>query len=424
MEENHFPAEGIDAQTRSNFRTIKGCRICGHRPLRQVIAFGPMPLADGLRESQSQVNEPRFPLTLVHCGRCSLVQILEDVDPQILFGSDYPYYASFSDRWVEHCRQNAFELIKSQELNADSLVFEIASNDGYLLQHFKNRDIPVLGIDPAPGPAAAAERLGIRTINRFFTRELAEAMAESGVQADVILANNVLAHVSDLHELVDGVRRLLRDHGVAVFEFPYLQDLIDHCEFDTIYHEHHCYFSLTSLKRLFEQHSLYLQDVRRLPTHGGSLRLYVGHHPRGSEPVEQLLKEEQRRGLIDFECVRDFAVRVQALSGKLRALLSKIRQSGKRTAAYAAAAKGAMLLNVTQTHEFIEYVVDRNVHKQGRFMPGTRLQVRQPDWLLHDQPDYLLLLAWNLQQEIVEQQTAYLERGGKIIVPVPDPKIL
>ena len=409
------------------FETITGCRACGGSELVEVLAFGDMPHSDGLlTEAQLAEPEPKFPLTLAFCPACSLVQILETVDPAFLFGADYPYFSSFSDAWLRHCRENVLELIDQRSLGPSSQVVEIAANDGYLLRNYAERGIPVLGVDPAPGPVAAARKAGIPMREAFFGRKYAEGLVAEGIRADVIHGNNVLAHVADLLGIVDGIGILLKDDGVAVIEAPYVRDLIDHCEFDTIYHQHLCYFSVTAVSRLFASRGLVLTDVRRLPTHGGSLRMFVQKSGTPSAAVQQLLSEEKALGLDRADYYRDFAARVRNLTETLRNLLGSLKAEGKRIAGYAAAAKAAILLNAAGVDgKYLDYVVDRNVHKHGKYMPGVHLPICDTTKLLESPgPDYVVVLAWNLKDEIMRQQQEYADRGGQFIVPVPNPQIV
>jgi SAM-dependent methyltransferase len=405
---------------------IEGCRACGAGELETFLRLGELPLSDGfLFERDLARTEPRYPLDVAFCPRCTLVQILHTVPPEELFDDDYPYFSSFTKTLLDHSRANVEELIASRALGPSSQVLELASNDGYLLQYYVQRGIPVLGIDPAAGPAKAAEARGVRTRHAFFTLALARALRAEGMQADVVHANNVLAHVADTHGFVQGLAEILKPSGVAVIEVPYVRDLIEHVEFDTIYHEHLCYFSVTALERLFARHGLALQDARRLPIHGGSLRLFVGKEPQRSAAVARLLAEEERDGLREAGYYRDFSRRVEVVRDELRDLLDGFRRQGLRIAAYGAAAKGTILLNYAGLdREWVDFVVDRNVHKQGRWVPGVRLPIRAPEALLSERPDVVLLLAWNFAAEILEQQRAYLEGGGRFVIPIPRPRVV
>ena len=402
------------------------CRICHSSEIQPVLSLGTTPLADALRQKeQLQEVESKFPLNVAFCPRCSLVQLLETVPPDVLFCQDYPYYSSFSPALLQHSRANALDLIKSRRLSANSLVVELASNDGYLLKNFVEHRIPVLGIDPAEGPARAAEKIGVPTVCAFFGENLAREMLAKGKAADVIIGNNVLAHVADLHGFVEGIRILLKEDGVAVIEMPYVKDLVDHCEFDTIYHEHLCYFSVTALDRLFRMHSLFLNDVKRLSIHGGSLRIYVEKKENVSATVRAMLQTEAAEKVDQIDYYRGFARRVEGIRTELQRLLQRLKQQGARIAAYGAAAKGSTLINYSDIGtELVDFVVDRNTHKQGLYMPGQHIPVLAPEALLERNPDYVLLLAWNFAEEILQQQKEYQQRGGRFIIPVPNPRVV
>jgi SAM-dependent methyltransferase len=381
---------------KSRFR----CRSCGSSGAELVLDLGETPLANALLKEEDLVRpEPTHPLELVFCPGCSLVQITETVASRL-----------------------AERLVAERHLGSGSLVVEAASNDGYLLRHYAERGVRVLGIDPAHNVAEVARERGVPTRAEFFGVELAEELAREGQRADLFHAHNVLAHVPDLNGFVRGIAVLLRERGVACIEVPYLRDLIDHVEFDTIYHEHLCYFSLTALTALFRRHELAILDVERIPVHGGSLRLFCqrrgGEAP--SQRPAQLLAEESELGMDRIEYYRSFAERVGKLRGELRALLARLREEGKRVAAYGASAKGSTLLNTFGIgRETLDFVVDRSTVKQGRYLPGTHLPILPTEALLEQRPDYVLLLTWNFADEILEQQRSYREAGGRFLVPIP-----
>lgn len=405
---------------------ISTCRSCGQTDLKTIINLGRTPLADALL-SNDQLGRPEstYPLEVVLCCNCALVQILETVPPEELFCNSYPYYSSFSPALLQHSKDNVLELIKSRDIGSDSFVVELASNDGYLLKNYVKRGIPCLGIDPATGPAQAALEKGVPTLCKFFDRELALLLRDKGKSADIIHANNVLAHVADTNGFVESINLLLKDDGVAIIEVPYIKDLVDHCEFDTIYHEHLCYFSVTSLNNLFNRHLLFINRVQKIPIHGGSLRLFVEKKEATEDSVRLLVTDEKAKGLDKIEYYQDFAVRVMNIKTSLRNLLSALKAEGKSIAAYGAAAKGSTLINYIDIGtEFIDFVVDRNVFKQGKYMPGKHLPIYAPDKLIEDMPDYVMLLAWNFANEIIQQQQEYHRMGGKFIIPIPNPVVV
>ena len=404
------------------------CRSCGAGGLLPVLDLGRTPLANSLLTSeQLTAREVHYPLEVVLCPACTLVQITETVPPEILF-HDYLYFSSFSDTMLKHAEALVNEVLQDRNLGKESLAVEVASNDGYLLQFYKLRGVPVLGIEPARNVAqVAVEQRGIRTVTEFFGEKLAQELASNGDRADVLHANNVLAHVADLNDFVAGVRYMLKDDGVAVIEAPYIKDLVDRCEFDTIYHEHLCYFSLTALDALFRRHEMQIIDVARVPIHGGSLRLRVAHAGAFArqEAVDRLLTNENDWGVGEAEFYGEFQARVGRLKNELGSLLADVKSKGARIAAYGAAAKGSTLLNYMNIgSETIDFIVDRSTYKQGRFLPGVHIPIVETDRLLEDMPDYVLLLTWNFATEILQQQAEYRRRGGRFIIPVPEVKIV
>lgn len=405
------------------------CRICGAQgaAIRPVLDLGQTALANRLpTEAQLAEPEPMYPLATVFCEKCSLVQITETVPPEILF-RDYVYFSSFSDTMLEHSKRLAETIIARRSLTPAHRVVEMASNDGYLLQFFKQKGIETLGIEPARNIAKVAREKGIPTIDEFFSSELARRVAAEGKAADVFLGNNVLAHVAGLNDVAQGIREILKPGGMAIIEAPYLRDMIEKVEFDTIYHEHLCYFSLTALDHLFDQHELVIEDVERVPIHGGSLRVYIGRKEdtaRGKRTLA-MLEEERSIGLVNFDFHRDFADRVHKLGEELTRTLRDLKAQGKTICGYGAAAKGSTLLSVFGIgRDLLDFVADRSPHKQGKHTPGTHIPIVGPEALVERRPDYALLLAWNVADEVIRQQEEYRRGGGKFIIPVPTVRIV
>lgn len=408
---------------------IAGCRACGAGGLLPVLDLGETPLANRLiPPDRAAEPEPTYPLVLVFCPACGLAQITETVPPELLF-ADYVYFSSFSDTMVAHAKTLAAEMTARRKLGPGSLVVEAASNDGYLLQHYLAAGVPVLGVEPAANVAkVAVETRGVRTEVAFFGRETAERLAAVGHRADVFHAHNVLAHVADLSGFVAGIHTLLKDDGVAVVEAPYARPFVDHREFDTIYHEHLCYFSLTALDKLFRRHGLVIREASVVPIHGGSLRVVAGRGDPSEPPASSaaaVLAEEKRIGLDKFDYYARFAADVERLKAVLVGLLYDLKKAGRSVAAYGASAKGSTLLNYFGIgRELLDFVADRSTVKQGHLTPGTRLPIVAAEELARRRPDYCLLLTWNFADEILRQQAAYRAAGGRFVLPVPDVRVV
>jgi hypothetical protein len=403
------------------------CRSCGSQQGNLVLDLGIQPLANNLLcEQDLSQPEPKFPLRLAVCHSCWLLQITELIPPVQLF-SEYLYFSSFSDLMLKHAQQAAERYIGEFALGQSSLVTEIASNDGYSLQYFKRGAIPCLGIEPAVNIAKVAREKGIETIVEFFGSSVAKRLAGESRQSDLILGNNVFAHAPDTNDFVDGLRELVKPNGRIILEFPYAADLIEKTEFDTIYHEHVFYFSLTALSPLFHRHGLEVIHVENIPIHGGSLRLFAatqGAHTVQSS-VGALLEEEKRKGVNSEAYYEGFAKRVSELKRSLVTLLADLKRQGKSIAAYGASAKGSTLLNFFGLgKDSLNFVADRSSYKQGRLTPGTHIPIVPAEQLTETQPDYTLLLTWNFADEILGQQKAYRQKGGKFIIPIPEVRVV
>lgn len=401
------------------------CRACGARLTHTFLDLGMSPLCQTqVLPEQLNRGENFYPLRVHLCTSCFLVQLEEYVAPAVLFNEAYPYFSSFSDSWVDHARRYVDQVMAGQGIGGSSFVVELASNDGYLLQHFRARGVRCLGVEPTASTARAALGKGIPTVQEFFGSALAARLRAEHGGADLVLGNNVLAHVPDLNDFVAGVARLLAPTGFCTFEFPHLMRLIEHNQFDTIYHEHFSYFSFTTVSGVFAAHGLSLFDVEQLPTHGGSLRIYVQPAGTGRRPyssrVAELLAAEEAEGVRDIATYDRFQARVHATKRSLLRFLIEARETGKRVVGYGAPGKGNTLLNYCGIGtDFLDYTVDRNPMKKGTWTPGTRIPILDPDVIAKTRPDYVLILPWNLREEI-ERKTAFIrDWGGRFVVPIP-----
>jgi len=371
--------------------------------------------------------EPFYPLHTHVCEHCFLVQLEEYVSPESIF-SEYAYFSSYSDTWLEHAKNYTEMIVERFDLNGQSQVVEIGSNDGYLLQYFVAKGIPVLGVEPAANVADVAIRKGIPTVVEFFCIDVSRELAAKGKQADLLIGNNVLAQVPDLNGFVEGMKILLKPQGVITMEFPHLMKLMDGNQFDTIYHEHFSYFSFIIVEKVFAAHNLTIFDVEELPTHGGSLRIYARHMKDSSKPISPRVTELREReldaGFTDLERYFTFAENVKETKRKLLEFLIKAKRAGKSIVGYGAPGKGNTLLNYCGIRsDFLDYTVDRNPYKQGKFLPGTHIPIFHPDKIKETKPDYLLILPWNLKDEIMKQMSYIRDWGGQFVVPIPEAKI-
>jgi hypothetical protein len=401
------------------------CRFCGRGLEHTFVDLGMSPLCESfLTSAQLNQMEPFYPLHVFVCENCFLVQLDEYVSPEKIF-TEYAYFSSYANTWLDHCRDYTDQMIKRFGLNRNSFVVELASNDGYLLQYFVQKNIPVLGIEPAVNVAKVAVEKGVPTLVKFFTRALATELAAEGKQADLLAGANVLAQIPDLRDFVAGMKILLKPGGVITVEFPHLLRLMEGNQFDTIYHEHFSYFSFLAAEKIFAAHGLVLFDVEELSTHGGSLRIFGRHAEDGSKPISARVVEMKARenaaGLGSVDSYRSFAEKVKNTKRQLLECLIQIKQEGKSIVGYGAPGKGNTLLNYCGVGtDFLDYTVDRNPYKHGQFTPGRHIPIYSPDKIRETRPDYLLILPWNLKNEIMQQMAHIREWGGKFIVPIPE----
>jgi len=404
------------------------CRFCGALLEHTFVDLGASPLANSyLTEERLNRMEPFYPLKAYVCGSCFLVQLPAYESPENIFG-EYAYFSSYSESWLDHARYYTEMMLERYPEGIGALVMEIACNDGYLLRYFRERGINVLGIEPAKNVAEAAQKAGIPTLVEFFGIDLANRLVTEGKKADLLIGNNVLAHVPDLNDFVSGMKTVLAPSGIITMEFPHLMRLIDENQFDTIYHEHFSYFSLITVEKVFARHGLILFDVEELPTHGGSLRIFARNAEDPSKPVSEKVKDlmnrEQAYGLKDLDFYRSYGSRVKEKKRDILEFLIRLKREGKNIAGYGAPAKGNTLLNYCGIRtDFIEYTVDRNPHKQGCFLPGSQIPILSPEKVRETRPDYLLILPWNLKDEIMEQMRHIREWGGRFAVLIPEVEV-
>ncbi len=406
------------------------CRSCGSPLPKPFLDLGNSPLSNGyLSEKNIHVMEPYFPLEIYFCPHCSLVQLDVFEAPEQIFSSDYAYFSSYSSSWLAHCKAYVEMMVKRFGYTNDSFVMEVASNDGYLLQYFKEHHIPVKGVEPATNTAEIAIAKGIPTDVTFFNTDYANEMVSRNCLADLIIGNNVLAHNPNLNDFAEGLRIALKPHGVITMEFPHLLQLMANNQFDTIYQEHYSYLSLHAVRYLFNAHNLEIFDVDELPTHGGSLRIYAQHtgDPKHeiSPRVAELLDKEDRAGLLDPATYEKFRTMVETTKRALLQFLISAKNEGKTIVGYGAPAKGNTLLNYCGIRtDFLDYTVDANPRKQNLFLPGTHIPIRHPDQIRIDKPDYILILPWNIKDEIMDQLSFVHEWGGKFIIPIPEVRVI
>jgi hypothetical protein len=405
------------------------CRFCGNNLTTEFINLVNSPPSNSFL-NKDQLNEPEifYPLKLFVCDKCFLVQIDEYKKSDEIFNSDYVYFSSFSQSWLEHSKKYVEMIVKRLGLNGSSLVAEIASNDGYLLQYFKQIGIPCYGIEPAINTALVAKQKGIDVIENFFDAALATKLADEGKRVDLLLGNNVLAHVPNINDFVAGLKTLIKDKGAITMEFPHILNLIKQNQFDTIYHEHFSYFSFYTVNKIFKAHGLNIFDVEELPTHGGSLRIYATHEEfkiPASDSVKLMLVKEENFGITKIDTYSSFSEKVEKVKNNLLEFLILAKKDGKKVAGYGAAAKGNTLLNYCGIKkDLISFVVDKSPYKQGKFLPASHIPVFNEDFLKKEKPDYILILPWNIKSEIIKQLSYIHVWGGKFVLAIPYLEIL
>lgn len=410
-------------------RPERACRFCGATLDKTFVDLGMSPLANSyIKASEANRMEPFYPLHVYVCSACLLVQLEEFTSPQSIFG-DYAYFSSYSESWLDHARRYVETVSERFGIGSRHHVVEIASNDGYLLQYFAQRGVPVLGVEPASNVAAVAKEKGIPTVVKFMGVKTARELAKKNKRADLLIGNNVLAHVPNINDFVGGLKVLLKPKGTITMEFPHLMRLMAENQFDTIYHEHFSYLSLLAVERVFEKHGLTLFDVEELPTHGGSLRIYARHTRDDSRPVGarilELRQRETQAGFGKLEYYLGFASQVEKTKRKLLSFLIEAKEQGKSVVGYGAPAKGNTLLNYCGIRtDFLEYTVDRSPYKQEHLLPGVRIPIFHPEKIRETKPDYVLILPWNIRDEVMQQMSFVKEWGGRFIVPIPEVKIL
>lgn len=406
--------------------TGSSCRFCAHPLNHTVVDLGRSPLCQKhVKPENANAMEPFFPLHAYVCDQCWLVQLEDFTTADYIFDNEYAYFSSFSESWLKHCKKYTDDMIDRFDVNAEKLVVEIASNDGYLLQWFVEKEIPVLGVEPAVNVAQVAQEKNIRTETLFFGRGTARQMSSEYGKANLLIGNNVLAHVPDINDFVAGMKIMLAEDGVITMEFPHLQRLMEGNQFDTIYHEHFSYFSFIAVNRIFAFHGLTIFDVQELSSHGGSLRIFGRHQEDNSKPVvenvSKLLTREKKIGFETLEYYSQFEEKVKETKRKLIEFLIGVKREGKTIVGYGAPGKGNTLLNYCGIRtDFLDYTVDRNPHKQGNFLPGTHIPIYHPDKIQETRPDYVLILPWNLKREISKQLSYISNWGGKFVVPIPE----